>query len=173
MQLVQMGTELATANSMVNLERQKVAIKDKKIEAFETKIESHETKIEELTRKLRDRENQLKETQKELSQTKYLLNQKELDQEKQKKKFDNKRAVDNEKITREYEYKLRAEKDRMHVSINNIIEKFNAHELICMSIYFRISYVGMKRSFSSSIILSIMRMWIILRYTIEKKVSPN
>lgn len=116
MQLVQMGTELATANSMVNLERQKVAIKDKKIEAFEARIESHETKIEELTRKLRERENQLKETKNELNQMKYMLSQKDLDQEKQKKKFDTKRAVDHEKISREYENKLRAEKDRIHVS---------------------------------------------------------
>lgn len=116
MKLVQMErdfltlrTENAQLQSMLNLERERVSV-------HERKIESMESFNDELNRKMRDRENHVRDLQKELNEVKYLLNQKELDQEKQKKKFSKTYAAQNEKWNREMDHKLQAQKDQFHVS---------------------------------------------------------
>lgn len=102
-------TENATLQGMLKLEREKVSI-------YEKKIESKDIKNDELSRKLRECENQLRDAQKELSQARYMLSQKELEQEKQKKKYSTKIAAENEKLSREMQMKLRAQNDRLNVS---------------------------------------------------------
>lgn len=116
MKLVQMErdfvtvrTENATLHGMLNLEREKVSIHEKK-------IESMEIQNDDISRKLRDRENQIRDLQKELNQARHMLSMKDLEQEKQKKKYTTKLAVENEKYSREIDNKLRAQKDLLHVS---------------------------------------------------------
>lgn len=110
---VTLRSENATLNGLINLERNKTAIHEKKIETMELNID-------ELTRRLRERENQVKDLQKELNQKQYLINQKALENEKQKRKFSTKIAAEAEKMNRELNHKFRAEKDLLHVSLHRV-----------------------------------------------------
>lgn len=75
-----------------------------------------ESKIDDCNRKLRERETLIKELQKQLNQKQYVINQKDLEHEKQKRKFSTKIAAETEKMNRELSHKFKAEKDLMHVS---------------------------------------------------------
>lgn len=110
---VSLRTENSRLNGMLNLERNKSSI-------FEKKIETMECNLDDLSRKLRERETLIKELQKQLNQKQYVINQKDLEHEKQKRKFSTKMAVETEKMSRELNNKYRAEKDLLHVRLKVI-----------------------------------------------------
>lgn len=134
MQLVQverenlnLRTENNTLNSMINLERNKNSI-------YEKKFEGMECKVDELSRKLRDRETLIKDLQKQLNQKQYLINQKDLENEKQKRKYSTKIATETEKNYRELNNKFKAEKDVLHVSTNCVTDQ-SIYALDCLQTF--------------------------------------
>lgn len=108
MQLVQLereNTKLRLEHSnmsgLLSLSRQKSSIHEKKIETMEYEIDD-------LKKKKMERENMIKDLQKQLNQKQCMLNQKELEQEKQNKKLSTKLAVETEKLKSENsKYKAR------------------------------------------------------------------
>lgn len=110
MELEKVQSVLSTDNSaksvMLNREREK-------IQALESKVCIHENTIDDLNRKLRDRDELINSMQSQLTEKRYLLNQKDLEKEKQRQKYTTKIAVENEKMSRELELKLRKQKCKL------------------------------------------------------------
>lgn len=84
-----------------------------KVKALESKVVIHENTIDELSRKLRDRDQIIEQLRAELYEKRNLLNRKELEKEKQRQKYTTKIAVENEKMSRELELKLREQKNKL------------------------------------------------------------
>lgn len=83
------------------------------MESFENKIIIHESSIDQLNKKLRQRENEVKELRAQLDQKQQLLTQKEIEKDKQKKRYNSKFAVEQDKLTKEMEAKLQQQKNDM------------------------------------------------------------
>lgn len=84
-----------------------------RLESFENKIIIHESSIDQLNKKLRQRENEVRELRAQLDQKQQLLTQKEIEKDKQKKRYNSKFAVEQDKLTKEMEAKLQQQKNDM------------------------------------------------------------
>lgn len=106
-----------------------------RVESFENKVIIHESSIDQLNKKLRCRDNEIKELRAQLDQKQQLLNQKEIEKDKQKKRYNSKFAVEQDKLTKEMEAKMQQQKndmqDRMRDKENKLkrlAEIFNSNE---------------------------------------------
>ncbi|XP_058054870.1 kinesin-like protein KIF23 [Anopheles bellator] len=84
-----------------------------KIGAMENKITLYESSIDDLNRRNRQLEERLRQLQAQLNQKTQLVSQKELEKERQRKKFNSKIAVESEKMSRELELKLQEQKNKL------------------------------------------------------------
>uniref|UniRef100_A0A182PA07 Kinesin motor domain-containing protein n=1 Tax=Anopheles epiroticus TaxID=199890 RepID=A0A182PA07_9DIPT len=84
-----------------------------KITALENKIVIYESSIDDLNRRNRQLEERVRELQSQLNQKTQLVSQKELEKERQRKKFTSKFAVESEKMSRELEIKLMEQKNKL------------------------------------------------------------
>ncbi|XP_041767806.1 kinesin-like protein KIF23 [Anopheles merus] len=84
-----------------------------KIIALENKIVIYESSIDDLNRRNRQLEERVRELQTQLNQKTQLVSQKELEKERQRKKFTSKIAVESEKMSRELEIKLMEQKNKL------------------------------------------------------------
>ncbi|XP_035918738.1 kinesin-like protein KIF23 [Anopheles stephensi] len=84
-----------------------------KITALENKIVIYESSIDDLNRRNRVLEERVRELQTQLNQKTQLVSQKELEKERQRKKFTSKFAVESEKMSRELEVKLMEQKNKL------------------------------------------------------------
>uniref|UniRef100_A0A182IVR1 Kinesin-like protein n=1 Tax=Anopheles atroparvus TaxID=41427 RepID=A0A182IVR1_ANOAO len=86
--------------------------KQQKIKALENKVELYESTIDDLNRRNRQLEEKVLTLQTQLNQKTQLLNQKEQEKERQRKKFTSKIAVETEKKSRELEQKLMEQRSK-------------------------------------------------------------
>lgn len=105
-QNLMLRTENASVSAVLGQERNK-------IQALEQKVVSYEGSIDDLNRKVRERDERIRDLETKLRSTEQQLSQKELEKEKQRKKFNTKFAYEKEEMSRELELKLRAQKDKM------------------------------------------------------------
>lgn len=84
-----------------------------KIIALENKVVVYESSIDDLNRRNRQLEERVRELQTQLNQKTQLVSQKELEKERQRKKFTSKIAVESEKMSRELEIKLMEQKNKL------------------------------------------------------------
>ncbi|XP_053675408.1 kinesin-like protein KIF23 [Anopheles nili] len=84
-----------------------------KIGAMESKIVVYESSIDDLNRRNRQLEERLLQLQTQLNQKTQMITQKELEKERQRKKFTSKFAVESEKMSRELELKLMEQKNKL------------------------------------------------------------
>lgn len=112
-------TENSTLKAMLNQERQKTI-------ALENKIVIHESSLDDLNRKYRDQGDQLRTLQRQNNEKQQLISQKELEKEKQMKKFTSKFAVETDKMSRELEIKLKKQKSKMEERMRIRDEKLSS-----------------------------------------------
>lgn len=106
-------TENASLQAGLKLEREKHI-------ALENKLQRYEDSIDDLNRKVRSREEKIKEITRVLHETKSLLSHKAVQEEKQKKHYNAKLAVELDKNSRELEMKLQRQRDRCRVKEEKI-----------------------------------------------------
>lgn len=99
-------TENASLKAIYNQSKQRT-------EGFENKIIIHESSIDQLNKKLRQRENEVRELRAQLDQQQQLLTQKEIEKDKQKKRYISKFNVEQDKLAKEMEAKLQKQKSDM------------------------------------------------------------
>ncbi|ALC44016.1 pav [Drosophila busckii] len=103
---LQLRTELASLKVVYQQERERSA-------ALENKVRIHESSIDVLNNTVSKRERKIQELTLKLSEQEHLVNQKEEEKEKQKKKFNSKLAVESDKNKREFDLKLREQRAKM------------------------------------------------------------
>ncbi|KAL7732009.1 hypothetical protein ACLKA6_015773 [Drosophila palustris] len=103
---LQLRTELASLKAVYKQERDRSA-------ALENKVRIHESSIDVLNNTVSKRERQIQELTHKLNEQEQLLSQKEQQNEKQKKKFNSKLAVESDKNKREFDMKLREQRAKM------------------------------------------------------------
>lgn len=101
-------SENASLTAMLHNERQKVI-------AYEEKMVQYEDTVSELSRQVKSRESLIREMKGQLNQKQQVICQKELEKEKQKRKYDNRLASETGKLTKEMEHKLKEQQDKMKV----------------------------------------------------------
>ncbi|GAB0090351.1 Kinesin-like protein [Sergentomyia squamirostris] len=99
-------TENASVNAVLSHERNKTTI-------IENKNISYERSIDDLNRQVRDRDQRISELERKLAMMEQQVSQKEIEKERQKKKYTTKFAVEKEEMSRELEMKLRAQQDKL------------------------------------------------------------
>lgn len=122
---MELRMENASLRAAQSQERQRTA-------GQENRIFIHESSIDQLNKKLRCKENEIRNLQTQLNQKQQLLNQMELEKEKQKKRLNSKHAVEKEKITNDLANKLQEQKNEMHVRMEKIkmwFEYFNSNSI--------------------------------------------
>ncbi|CAD7081536.1 unnamed protein product [Hermetia illucens] len=102
---ISLKTELSSSNAMLNQERGQ-------LNAIKSKAIVYENSLDELNRKMHEREELIKSLQKQLNQKQCLLNQKEIERERQKKKYTTKIAMETDKMHRKLESKLREQENK-------------------------------------------------------------
>lgn len=102
-------SENASLTAMLQNERQKVI-------AYEEKLAQYEDTLSDLSRQVKDRESMIREMKGQLNQKQQVICQKELEKEKQKRKFDNRLASETGKLTKEMEQKYQEQQLKMKVS---------------------------------------------------------
>lgn len=90
-----------------------------RIRAYESKITRYETSLDSLNRKLRDKDEYISQMERHIGDKQHQLERKDLEKEKQRRKFDQKLAAENEKL----EMKLDEEKRKMHQAMRMKEEK--------------------------------------------------
>lgn len=109
-EMIRLRSENTALNEMVELERSKLGV-------FEKKIVNLEYDKNELQQRLYERESQIKDLQRQLNQKQYVINQKEMENENQKRKISSKIATETEKMSRDLANKHRMERDILQVSL--------------------------------------------------------
>jgi kinesin family protein 23 len=113
---ITLKTENIALKELLNQDRQKVS-------ALENKILIYERSIDDLNRKNQNLEYHLSEMELRLNEKSSQLSQKELEKEKQRRKFNSKLNVEKEKGARELEQKLREQKSKMEQCMKDKEEK--------------------------------------------------
>ncbi|XP_037933956.1 kinesin-like protein KIF23 [Teleopsis dalmanni] len=126
-------TELASIKAAYKQERERNL-------ALENKIRVHESSIDVLNNKVSKRERQIDDLTRKLNEQHNLLTQKDKEQQKQKKKFESKLAVEGDKKDRELEIKLREQRTKLQEKmrlkdeklrlVSNIIQSENIASLV-------------------------------------------
>lgn len=101
-------SENAALKAVLQQERQRIAM-------HETKIIRYENSIDELNKKMRNRDNEIRDLRTQVEQKQQLLTQKEIEKDKQKRRYNSKFAVEQDKLTREMEAKMEQQKLAMRV----------------------------------------------------------
>lgn len=99
-------SENASLAAMLHNERQKVI-------AYEEKMVQYEDTVSELSRQVKSRESLIRDMKGQLNQKQQVICQKELEKEKQKRKYDNRLASETGKLTMEMELKLKEQQNKM------------------------------------------------------------
>ncbi|XP_001868064.2 kinesin-like protein KIF23 [Culex quinquefasciatus] len=94
-----------------------------KIKAMENKIVIYESSIDDLNRRNRTLEERVRELNAQLNTKTQQLNQKEIEKERQRKKYNSKIAVESEKMSRELELKLQEQKNKLKQEIDDKNER--------------------------------------------------
>lgn len=94
-----------------------------KIKAMENKIVIYESSLDDLNRRNRTLEERVRELQTQLNQKTQQLNLKEIEKERQRKKFTSKIAVESEKMSRELEVKLLEQKSKLREEMRDKEER--------------------------------------------------
>lgn len=105
---LKLKTENASLKAILGQERQRTVV-------HENKIIIHESSIDQLNKKLKNRENELHSLQTQLNHKQQLLTQREMEKEKQKKRFNSKIAVEQDKAVKEMETRLQQQQNEMQV----------------------------------------------------------
>jgi kinesin family protein 23 len=106
MENMRLKTENAAIVATLNQEREKN-------KAMETKIIRYESSIDSLNRNIRDKDELLEQLEHQVGETEFLLAKKEREKEKQKKKYNTKLTVEQDKMNRELELKLLAQQRKL------------------------------------------------------------
>lgn len=109
-------TENSAVMATLNQERER-------IKAYESKIIRYETSLDALNRKIRDKDEYIMKIERELSDKQTILERKDHEKEKQRRKFNSKIAEENDKKNRELEMKLNDQKRKMEDKMRNKEEK--------------------------------------------------
>ncbi|EAT46060.1 AAEL002714-PA [Aedes aegypti] len=113
---VALKAENSSIKGVLNQSRQK-------IKAMENKIVIYESSIDDLNRRNRTLEERVRDLQTQLNQKTQMLNQKEIEKERQRKKFTSKIAVESEKMSRELEVKLQEQKNKLRQEMRDKDER--------------------------------------------------
>lgn len=106
---LKMKTENQSLQAMIDQQRNKLL-------SVENLIRSREDTIDELNRKLRKQESDIRDLQLQLNQKAQIINQKDLEKEKQRKKYTSRMAVESDMLKREMEQKLKEQSIMQQVS---------------------------------------------------------
>lgn len=101
-------SENASLAAMLHNERQKAI-------AYEEKLAQYEDTVSELTRQVKSRESLIRDMKGQLNQKQQVICQKELEKEKQKRKYDSRLASETGKLTKEMEQKLKEQEEMLQV----------------------------------------------------------
>lgn len=147
---LKLRTENSAVTALLSQERDK-------LRAFESKIISYESSIDNLNRKLRDKTEMCLRLEQELSNKVVMLNKKEHEKEKQRKKYNTKLNIETDKMKREFDLKMKEEqiakefavrdkeeklkliteivKDdfRSHQGVSSLVDRFNNQENVTRS----------------------------------------
>jgi len=99
-------SENASLAAMLHNERIKVI-------AYEEKMAQYEDTVSELSRQVKSRESLIRDMKGQLNQKQQVICQKELEKEKQKRKFDTRLASETGKLAKEMEDKLKEQEEKM------------------------------------------------------------
>lgn len=101
-------SENASLTAMLQNERQKII-------AYDEKMAQYEDTVNELSRQVKSRESLIRDLKGQLNQKQQVICQKELEKEKQKRKYDSRLASETGKLTKEMEQKLKEQEEMMQV----------------------------------------------------------
>lgn len=111
---ISLRSENAAMKAVLQQERQRITIHEKKLIIYEHSID-------ELNKKMRNRENEIRDLRTQVEQKQQMLTQKDIEKDKQKRRYNSKFAVEQDKLTREMEAKMEQHKLAMRVCFNNLI----------------------------------------------------
>lgn len=115
-ELCTLRTENASAKAAFAQERQR-------LQSHEKRIVLQESVIDQLNKKLKSRDQEIANLQTQLNQKQQLINQKDLEKEKQKKRLNSRFAVEKDRIETELETKLMQQKYELNVSVYHIFPR--------------------------------------------------
>lgn len=113
---IRLKTENSSVIATLNQERERM-------KAYESKIIRIESTMDSLNRKVRDREEYIQRMERDLGEKQVMLNKKELEKEKQRRKFTTKMANEKDNMKDELEMKLSEQKRKMQEQMRNKEEK--------------------------------------------------
>ena len=113
---IRLKTENSSVIATLNQERERM-------KAYESKIIRIESTMDSLNRKVRDREEYIQKMERDLGEKQVMLNKKELEKEKQRRKFTSKMAHEKDHMKDELELKLSEQKRKMQEQMRNKEEK--------------------------------------------------
>lgn len=141
---LRLKTENAAVTATLNQDRERMRV-------LEDKIVKYETTIDALNRRIRDKDEYISQMEQDLNSKQHMINKKEHEKERQRRKFDSKLAEETDKKKRELEIKLNEQKckleDQMRCQqqklrlvtdivnggdfksgpVSNLINQFNSH----------------------------------------------
>lgn len=132
---ISLRSENAAMKAVLQQERQRITIHEKKLIIYEHSID-------ELNKKMRNRENEIRDLRTQVEQKQQMLTQKEIEKDKQKRRYNSKFAVEQDKLTREMEAKMEQHKLAMRVCFNNLILCFQ--DCVIYFLFFRMNCVTRK-----------------------------
>ncbi|CAO1384121.1 unnamed protein product [Diamesa serratosioi] len=113
---IRLKTENSSVIATLNQERERM-------KAYESKIVRIESTMDSLNRKVRDREEYIQRMERDLGEKQVMLNKKEQEKEKQRRKFTTKMANEMDHMKDELELKLSEQKRKMQEQMRNKEEK--------------------------------------------------
>ncbi|XP_037045291.1 kinesin-like protein KIF23 [Bradysia coprophila] len=130
-------SENASLTAMLQNERQKVI-------AYEEKLAQYEDTVSDLSRQVKDRESMIREMKGQLNQKQQVICQKELEKEKQKRKYDNRLASETGKLTKEMEQKYQEQQLKMKEELRDKENRLKLAHDVLSSDYLPDRYVSSK-----------------------------
>lgn len=132
-------SENASLTAMLQNERQKMI-------AYEEKLAQYEDTVSDLSRQVKDRETMIREMKGQLNQKQQVICQKELEKEKQKRKYDNRLASETGKLTKEMEQKYQEQQLKMKVREKCLFlfDQYNSESLTDNYLFCRKNYATRK-----------------------------